>query len=182
MHEPVPGEGAFAEAAERTQAQQRIVGVRVQPGGEHGALGEAAGEVGRHGIGMGQEPAVGLRLLWRFGLQRRTQRGQKLAPGEVEVRAGGEINVGERANIQRLLTGRLEQRDDAEVAIGWAEGLSHDAFKLAPLALDVLRREYQKRLAAREDAAFYFLDARRAAREVAKINERLKSGLLDAPQ
>ena len=31
VHEPVPGEGALAETAQRAQDQQRMRGVRVQP-------------------------------------------------------------------------------------------------------------------------------------------------------
>lgn len=42
--QPVPGERALAEAAERTDDEQGVIGVAVEPGGELAALRVAAGE------------------------------------------------------------------------------------------------------------------------------------------
>ena len=72
---------------------------------------------------MGEEPVVALRLLRRLRLRRLAQRGEELAPGEVEVRAVGEVDVGERTDAERLIALGLEQRDQAEVAICRVEGL-----------------------------------------------------------
>ncbi len=155
-------------------------GVRRQPGGEHLALGEASGEVRGHGIGMGQEPVVALRLCRRGWFRRCAQRGEKLPPGEVEVRAVGEVNVREGADAEGLLTLGLKQRDEPEVAIGRTEGLGHNVLDLGPFALDVLRRENDERLAAPHDGTFHFLDAGRAAGEVAEVDAGPQAGLFDA--
>ena len=52
---------------------------------------------------MGQEPVVVLRLLRRLRFRRLAQRGEELAPGEIVVRAVGEVNVRERADAEGLL-------------------------------------------------------------------------------
>ena len=54
-------------------------------------------------------------------------------------------------------------------------------FSISPHSLcDVVRRENQQRLAALHHAALHLLDARRAAREVAEVDEGFQPGLLDA--
>ena len=76
----------------------------IQPTGEHRALSDTPGEVGRHGIGMGQEPLLVRRLFRLLRLRLLAQRGEELAPGEGEVRSIGEVNVGERGDAEGFLT------------------------------------------------------------------------------
>lgn len=64
-------------------------------------------------------------------------------PSEVDIRAVDEVNVDERANAKRLRTWHFEQRNQAEVAIGRAEGVSHDVFDFTPLTLDVVGRKHE---------------------------------------
>ena len=117
---------------QRPQAQQWMRGVRVKPMVEHLALGKSPGEVGRHGIRMGQEPLVALRFLRRFRLRRFAQRGEKLTPGEVEVRAVGEINVGERADAKGPRAIFFQQWDQPQFVTGRAECLRHRSLNLGP--------------------------------------------------
>jgi hypothetical protein len=106
-------------------------------------------------------------------------RRQELAPGKVQVRAVSEIDVSQRPDPQGFFARRLEQRDQAQIAIGRVERLKHDRFDLGPSALDVLRREDGQRLAALVYAAFHLLDAGRPAGEIAEVDNGPQPGLLD---
>ena len=100
---PSQCQGALAESAQGAEAQQRVGGVRIQPPTEHLALIQPPREVGGHGVGMGQEPAVTLGFLRRLGLGRPAQRRQELTPGEFVVGTVGEVDVGEGGDAQWLL-------------------------------------------------------------------------------
>lgn len=60
--------------------------------------------------------------------------------------------------------------------------MRHDALDLAPLAVDVVGRQDQQRLAAFDDTAFHLLDAWRASCEIAEVDESVKTGFLDSLQ
>src|SRR5882724_6847961 len=150
-----------------------MCGVVGQPIGEHGPFAQTTGEVRRHSVGMGQEPLV---VRWLYDLRRlrrRAERDEELAPGEVDVRAVGEVDVGESCEAARLGAWCLEQRNQAEIAIGRTSCVSHDAFDLTPFTLDVVGRQDQQRLPAFVYTAFHLFDTRRATREVAKVDEGL---------
>ena len=66
---------------------------------------------------MGQGPLVALRLLRRLRLRRGPQRGEELTPGEVVVRAVGEVDVGEGGDAERFFTVGFKERDEPELAI-----------------------------------------------------------------
>src|SRR5437016_3500843 len=85
----------------------------------------------------------------------------------------------ERAKAKRLFTLRLEQRNEAKVAIGRVQRVQHDAFDLAPFALNVIRREHKKSLAACSHTALHLLDARRAASEITEVNEGPQANFFD---
>src|SRR5438067_68974 len=104
------------------------------------------------------------------------QRGEKLVPTEVEACIIGEINMRESANAERLFALLLEQRDEAEVTIGRADGLDHDVLDFTPLTLDVVGCEHEQHLAALRHAALHFPNARCAAREIAEVNEGAQTG------
>lgn len=167
---------------ESVEAQQRMLGIFGKPAVEHRPFRHPAGEVRRHRIGMGEEPAVAPGLPRRLRLRRLAQRGQELLPGKLVIGAVGEVDVGEGGNAEGLFTVGLQQRDDAEFAVCRVEGLNHEVLELAPSAFDVVGRQDEKRLAAFHDAPLHLVNAGRAAREVAEIDERLDPSLLDARQ
>ena len=66
VSQPVPCQGTLAKPAQRTDDQQGMVLVRIEPAGKHVALRTAAGEVGRHGIRMHQsQPGSSVKVPYR---------------------------------------------------------------------------------------------------------------------
>ncbi len=74
------------------------------------------------------------------------------------------------------------QGDQAKIAVGRAERLRHDAFDLAPFAVDVTLREHEQRLTAAHHPTLHLFDARRATGEIAIVDKGPEPGFFDAPQ
>src|SRR6185436_18881911 len=100
----MPGERAFAKAAERAQDEERMIAVCVQPVAQQFALGEAAGEVGRHRVRMSEEPLLAPWLSGGFQNRWRAERGEQLSPGEFQIFGRGEVHIGEYAEARRQIT------------------------------------------------------------------------------
>ena len=189
--QPVPGQRALAEAAQRAQDQQRMgrpfdrLRTRQpfgQPVAQHLPFRGAAGEVGLRAVGMRQEPAGPLGFGRRFRDGRRAQRGQELRPRPVRVVGVSEVDVGEIADFEGKVTLDLEQRDQPQFAGGRVKGLQHKALELGPGAGQVSWRQRQHCLATALHRPRHLFNARRAGPEVPLVDADLQPSVFQPRQ
>ena len=88
-----------------------------QPTGEHVALGDTPGKIGRHQIGMGQKPVGTLWILGRLQLWWCAQSSEELTPSKVDIRTLCEVNMGERVDAEGFLALGFKQRNHTQFAI-----------------------------------------------------------------